>query len=251
MKSRTISLMYHDIIGHDVAESGFQNKTALKYKVTASAFEEQVKQIRKYLDLKKLPDSAVSFTFDDGGESFLIHAAPILEKYGFKGVFFISTGYIGNKGFLDANQIRALIERGHVVGSHSHSHPERMSVLSSKEIHYEWNISQLMLNEILGYKPQMASIPNGYSSEEIINSITSAGIHDVYTSQPTSKTKNMGNCTLIGRYAVTTDMSTDDVLSIVISPYKRYKIECRQQILDLAKKLLGNYYLSIRKKLIK
>ena len=52
---------YHDIIGHDAAESGFQNKTALKYKVLANAFEEQVKQIRKYLDSKKISQEKIIF----------------------------------------------------------------------------------------------------------------------------------------------------------------------------------------------
>lgn len=242
--------MYHDIIGHESMESGFQNKTALKYKVSAKAFEEQVKQVRNYLDTKKMPDSAVTFTFDDGGESFFTNAAPILEKYGFRGMFFISTGYIGNKGFLDAEQIRELSKRGHKIGSHSHSHPERMTVLSEKEIQDEWSISQMMLSEVLGFKPIIASIPNGYSSPLVIKSMISSDICEIYTSSPTSKVSKKKNYTLIGRYAVTSEMTTDEVLSIVTSPYKRFKIGCRQQILDLAKRLLGNCYLSIRKKLI-
>lgn len=243
--------MYHDIISHDVAESGFQNKTALKYKVLADAFENQVKQIRKYLDSKKLSVSNIRFTFDDGGVSFLTNAAPILEKYGFRGVFFISTGYIGSKGFLDTDQIRDLSRRGHIIGSHSHSHPERMNALSFKAIQDEWSISQMMLNEVLGYKPTIASIPNGYSSPDVIRNMVSAGIDTIYTSNPTSKVKKNRDYTLIGRYAVTADMSCDDVLAIVSSPYKRFRISCRQQILNLAKMMLGNYYLSIREKLIK
>lgn len=249
--SRTITLMYHDVICHDVTESGFQNKTALKYKVFSDAFDEQVKSVRIYLQSKRLSDSTVSFTFDDGGESFITNAAPILEKYGFRGVFFVSTGYIGNKGFLDAEQIKELAKRGHRIGSHSHSHPERMTALSSKEIQDEWSISQMMLNEVLGYKPTLASIPNGYSSPEVIKSMVSSGIKDIYTSFPTSKVKIKQNFTLIGRYAITSDMSTEEVLSIVTSSYKRFKISCRQQILDFAKRLLGNYYLEIREKLIK
>lgn len=248
---KQIVLMYHDIIKRDATESGFQNKTASKYKVSAKDFEEQVAKIRAYLNLKGLSDSFVRFTFDDGGESFLTNATPILEKYGFRGFFFISTGYIGCNGFLDAIQIRELADRGHKIGSHSHSHPERMIALSGKDIQDEWSISQMILNEILGYKPVIASIPNGYSSSEILKSMVSSDISNIYTSCPTSKTTNKQNYTLIGRYAVTADMSTDEVLSIVTSPYKRFKISCRQQILDLAKRLLGNHYLSIREKLIK
>lgn len=249
--ARTIVLMYHDIISHDVTESGFQNKTALKYKVSAKAFEEQVKQVRRYLDSKKLPDSTVSFTFDDGGESFLTNAAPILEKYGFRGVFFISTGYIGSKGFLDARQIRGLAERGHQIGSHSHSHPERMSALSVKEIQDEWSISRMMLNEVLGYKSVIASIPNGYSSKSVLSAMTNAGLTSIYTSQPTSKQGHFKSSTVIGRYVVTSDTSVESLIKLIACKYTRIKVDVRFKCLSVAKILLGNSYLKIREHLLR
>ena len=89
--------MYHDIVTKTDKSSGFQNDSAFQYKVEESAFEEQV---------KALQGKDVVFTFDDGGESFLTKIAPILEKYGFKGVFFISTKYIGTQGFLTKEQVK-------------------------------------------------------------------------------------------------------------------------------------------------
>lgn len=248
---KQIVLMYHDIIDHDVAESGFQNNTALKYKVSSKNFEEQVRRIREYIDNNKLPDQAVGFTFDDGGESFLTVAAPVLEKYGFRGLFFIATGYIGAKGFLNADQIKELAARGHKVGSHSHSHPERMTILSTQTIKDEWETSQMLLGEVLGYKPDAASIPNGYSSPAVVNAMADTGINEIYTSRPSTKVKKQSNHIIIGRYAVTDEMTTEAVLSIVSSSFKRLKIGLKQSILDLAKIVLGDYYLSIRKKLIK
>ena len=78
-----------------------------------AAFKEQA---------KVLQGKDVLFTFDDGGVSFVTKAAPILEKYGHKGVFFVSTKYIGTPGVLSAGQVKELELRGHVVGTHSHSH---------------------------------------------------------------------------------------------------------------------------------
>lgn len=243
--------MYHDIVSHGAAESGFQNKTALKYKVSAKAFEDQVRQVRNYLDNKKLPYSTVVFTFDDGGESFLTNAAPILEKYGFRGVFFISTGYIGSKGFLDARQIKDLADRGHKIGSHSHSHPERMIALSVKEIQNEWSISQMMLNEVLGYKPVIASIPNGYSSKSVLNAMTNAGITSIYTSQPTSKQGHFKSSAVIGRYVVTSDTSVESLIKLIDSKYTRIKMDVRFKCLAIAKILLGDTYLKIREHLLR
>ena len=120
--------MYHDIVTTNDKSSGFQNKNAFQYKVEESAFEEQVKAVQ---------GNDVVFTFDDGGVSFLTKAVPILEKYDFKGVFLVSTKYIGTPGFLTTEQVKELAERGHVIGSHSHTHPEIFTKLSSEEIKHE------------------------------------------------------------------------------------------------------------------
>ena len=50
---KQIVLMYHDLFFSDKSESGFQNSTALKYKVSAKAFEAQVQSIENYLKCNK------------------------------------------------------------------------------------------------------------------------------------------------------------------------------------------------------
>lgn len=246
-----VVLMYHDIYIHDTSESGFQNSTALKYKVARDKFEKQVSFIDDYLRTNKLPADAVEFTFDDGGESFLTVAAPILEKYGFRGIFFITTGYIGTKGFLNVEQIKELVKRGHTVGSHSHSHPERMCVLSKNDISEEWEVSQMLLTEILLQKSTVASIPNGYSSKDVLYSMVDAGINTIYTSDPTTKHKKVENAEIIGRYVVTDDDSLETVKSVVISEKVRLLKYLRFKSLGIAKTLLGDFYLTIRNKLTK
>ena len=51
----------------------------------------------------------------------------MLERYGWPGYFFVATDWIGRPGFLNAAQFRELDSRGHVIGSHSCSYPERMA----------------------------------------------------------------------------------------------------------------------------
>ena len=80
----------------------------------------------------------VLFTFDDGGISFLTIIAPILEKYNQKGIFFISTQYIDTPLFLTKKQIKELRERGHIIGSHSHSHPQNISELANSDLLEEY-----------------------------------------------------------------------------------------------------------------
>lgn len=234
--------MYHDIVTNEDNSSGFKNESAFQYKVVESVFEEQV---------KALQGKDVVFTFDDGGVSFLTKAAPILEKYGFKGVFFISTKYIGTSGFLTAEQVKALVERGHIIGSHSHTHPEIFTKLSKEEVREEWLKSYEILQSILGKKDLPMSIPNGYTSKTIMQEAIDCGYTDIYTSQPTTKVKTFQKHNVIGRYVVHNNMTTEDVLRIVISKGCQMKMALKWHGLNVVKGVLGSSYDTIKAKVLK
>lgn len=229
-----VVLMYHDIVMRDDTSSGFQNDSAFQYKVEAGKFEEQVKALAERKD--------VMFTFDDGGVSFLGIAAPILEKYGKRGVFFISTKYVDTDGFLTKEQVRELEERGHIIGSHSHSHPDNIAALSVAEMDAEWQGSCKILKDILGHDVRCASIPNGYGSKEQNASAMRAGITELYTSVPTTKANSLGEQKIIGRYVVHRDMSVEDVVSIATDKNRQRKMYLRWWVLEQAKKILGSSY---------
>ena len=228
-----IVLMYHDILTRSDKSSGFQNDNAFQYKVEDSAFEEQV---------KALQGKDVTFTFDDGGVSFITKAAPILEKYGRKGVFFISTKFIGTPGFLTSEQVKELADRGHIVGSHSHTHPEIFTQLKKDEIRNEWKKSFDILSGILGMNDMPLSIPNGYASKMIMEEAVKVGYTDIYTSEPTTKIHQFQKHNVIGRYVVHDGMTTQDVLRIVESKSTRMKMAVKWSVLNIVKAVLGSSY---------
>ncbi len=236
-----IVLMYHDIVTKVDKSSGFQNENAFQYKVEESAFEEQVKALR---------GKDVMFTFDDGGISFITKAAPILEKYGLRGVFFISTKYIDTPGFLSGGQVKELVVRGHIVGSHSHTHPERFTKLSVAEIRNEWAKSFEILNRILGIGDLTMSIPNGYTSDIIMEEAIKAGYTDIYTSEPTTKVRVFRNHKVIGRYVVHNGMGTQDVIRIVESKGTRLKMALKWRLLNIVKGVLGSSYETVKAKVL-
>ncbi len=80
---------------------------------------------------KDVPEKLVLMTFDDATIDHIEAAAPILEKYGGKGNFFVcemKVGMFGGPGFSDKSlfmdwaQIRQLHERGHEIVNHSMYH---------------------------------------------------------------------------------------------------------------------------------
>ena len=238
-----VYLMYHDLVKADDSNSGFQNTTAFQYKVDVDVFEETLRQLKGREE--------VTFTFDDGGVSFLTEVAPLLEKYGRRGIFFISTEYIGTSGFLTREQVEELERRGHTIGSHSHSHPDNIAVLKPTEIDTEWGQSCKILEAILGHSIEMASIPNGYASETVKAAAMKAGITELYTSEPTTRSKSANGQKLYGRYVVHRDMTAEDVVLLVTDRSRQRKVYCRWYILELAKRVLGTNYNRIKGKLIR
>lgn len=236
-----IVLMYHDIVTRSDKSSGFQNDNAFQYKVEDSAFEEQV---------KALHGKDVTFTFDDGGVSFITKAAPILEKYGRKGVFFISTKFIGTPGFLTSKQVKELADRGHIIGSHSHTHPEIFTQLKKDEIRDEWKKSFDILSGILGMNDMPLSIPNGYASKMIMEEAVKVGYTDIYTSEPTTKIHQFQKHNVIGRYVVHDGMTTQDVLRIVESKSTRMKMAVKWSVLNIVKAVLGSSYDVVKAKVL-
>lgn len=75
--------------------------------------------------------AALSFTFDDATVDHFTHAAPMLEKHGLRGTFFIVINWIGKGKKLTWEQVKSLAERGHEIGNHSMTHGN-LVILSNK-----------------------------------------------------------------------------------------------------------------------
>ena len=73
-----------------------------------------------------------------------------LARRSWRGHFFIATDLIGRPGYLDWDGVRAVAGMGHVIGSHSCSHPDRMAACSWDQLMDEWTGSAAVLAEELG-----------------------------------------------------------------------------------------------------
>jgi peptidoglycan/xylan/chitin deacetylase (PgdA/CDA1 family) len=200
------TLMYHDIAPRARRDTvGFPGPLAARYKLDPSAFEAHLDALAATgLEIGTAPDRdgapPVALTFDDGGASALL-AAAALERRGWRGQFFVASARIGTSGFLSGEQLRELVRRGHVVGSHSDTHPTYMGRLTRKQLDSEWTRSRTTIGEIVGTAPRTASVPGGYLSRVVIASAAAAGYELLFTSEPTAR---VGHKQLVvrGRYTI-------------------------------------------------
>jgi len=250
--TKMISLMYHDVYSLSATESGFQNDGAIKYKISKKIFKEHIEQISIYCVNHFIEKKNILLTFDDGGNSFLTVIAPILEMYGFRGYFFITTKLINTPGFLTSEAIKQLDIRGHVIGTHSHTHPINISTLSDQGIEYEWVASLQILKDILKKSVEYASIPGGFFSSFSAKVLFSKGVNVIFTSNPSTSIKFEDTKMIIGRYSVTQGMTSREVLDI-LRPFSmiRIKLAIYWNMLNIAKLILGKNYFKLRNKLIK
>jgi peptidoglycan/xylan/chitin deacetylase (PgdA/CDA1 family) len=203
-----VVLMYHDVTpagDHDA--SGFGGADAARYKLTTREFADHLAAIqagagRSPVTIAGL-DGAMPLllSFDDGGEG-AAPAADALERFGWRGHFFITTAWIDRPGFLRKSTIRDLRARGHVIGSHSHTHPLRMSSLAETRLREEWHRSTSILADILGDGVTCASVPGGYCSATVVSSAADAGIGALFTSRPTVRVERVHDMWVFGRYVI-------------------------------------------------
>jgi peptidoglycan/xylan/chitin deacetylase (PgdA/CDA1 family) len=71
---------------------------------------------------KSLPPKPVMITYDDTDEEQFSIAKPEMDKYGFKGVYFLMTISIGRPRYMSKEQIKQLADEGHAVASHTWDH---------------------------------------------------------------------------------------------------------------------------------
>ena len=162
-------LLYHGI--HDVEPSARQmDDIDREYVLARSRFEEHI----EYLATKPATSVRAIISFDDGDLSGYTIAAPTLERHGLRGEFFIVTRWIGTPGFMSADQLRELVQRGHGVHSHSRTHP-RLSSLTTAQIEDELKGSKDDLEAVLGTPVTQFSIPGGDHDARVLEVAKRAG----------------------------------------------------------------------------
>jgi peptidoglycan/xylan/chitin deacetylase (PgdA/CDA1 family) len=244
---KKLSIMYHDVVENgNYAASGFEGEGSDIYKLDREEFARQLAAIQA------AGGGKVLLTFDDGGVSAYDPVAGMLEQYGWRGYFFITTDWIGRSGFLNREQIRELDQRGHIVGSHSCSHPTRMSREPRERLIAEWKESTERLATIIGHQVTVASVPGGYYSRRVAETAAEVGIETLFTSEPTAAVYIVNGCRVLGRYVMMQGMEPEWAAGFATG---KLAPRLRQALLwnakRAAKTLGGEAYLRIREAILR
>jgi len=177
-------LMYHNVQPHYPGESAIQKR----YAVEPAALEAQLRYLRDngytviplaaladhLLNGAALPARPVVLTFDDGWVSQYENALPLLEKYGVKATFFVTTHYLGHGRFMSWDQVKDLDARGQTIASHTLTHPF-LTRLSDGRLAAEVGESKAELEKFLGKPVDYFAYPFGDLNRRVVAAVQAAG----------------------------------------------------------------------------
>ncbi len=191
----------------------------------------------------KLPEKSVIITFDDGHESNLTIAVPILKRFNFRANFFITTDRTGTPGYMDPAQLQDLKKAGMSVQSHAKTHLF-LNELSEDDLAHELIESKKVLEGILETDVPFLSFPGGRYNREVLEYAKKAKYLACFSSTP-FYFKRFENLLLIGRCAIryTSEKTTfEKVLNLNFFGRSAFTAACYGK--DFLKKILGNdiYY---------
>jgi len=237
-----VFLLFHDVYANDPRESGFASPAADRYKLSVAQFD------RELAGLASVQPHAMPFalTFDDGGESFYTRVADRLEALGWRGYCFVSTNYIDRAAFLSRSQIRELHERGHIIGSHSASHPAQMHKCAPTTIVNEWRTSVATLEDVIGSRIDVASVPGGCYSTTVAEAAATAGVTTLFTSEPICATAVVYGCRVEGRFTIRQHSAPGLAARLVTrAPFARWGMWAQWNAKAAVKPVLGPFYVRV------
>jgi peptidoglycan/xylan/chitin deacetylase (PgdA/CDA1 family) len=179
----------------------------------------------------------VTITFDDGCETDLLSATPILRQAGFDATFFITCGRLGKPGYLSPGQLKELSGQGFEIGCHSMTHAY-LTDLDEDGLKHEISDAKSQLEQIIGHSVEHFSCPGGRYDQRVVTVARAAGYRTVSTS---SIQANSGNTDVfaLGRVAMLRDIPLSEFASICAGrPLSRMR--ARSEFREAVRKILGN-----------
>jgi peptidoglycan/xylan/chitin deacetylase (PgdA/CDA1 family) len=239
----SVFLMYHELEmpGRVLCQS---EPGYVRYVLAVDEFASQMQQMSELglrgvsvSDALKFTGRTVAITFDDGCETDLLSAAPILKGHSFGATFFVVSGFVGKPGYLSQSQVRELAALGFEIGCHSMTHPY-LPDLDDGGLRHEIVDAKIVLEQMLGKPVQHFSCPGGRYDSRAMQIAENAGFVTVSTSVPRANTAET-NKLFLNRVAIMRGMKASEFQQLCRGE-SLWKLGLRNEARSRVKRLLGN-----------
>jgi peptidoglycan/xylan/chitin deacetylase (PgdA/CDA1 family) len=193
--------------------------------------------------------NAVAITFDDGCESDLLTAAPVLKQCRFNATLYVTAGFVGKPGYLSSAQLSELSKQGFEIGCHSMTHAY-LNDLDQSGLDREISQAKKALEQIIGKRVEHFSCPGGRYNARVVDSVRAAGYRSLATSCAHANSLST-NSFLLGRVAVMRSFDAATFMR-VCRGVGLARIQANALIRNATRRLLGNaFYDRLRTQLLR
>jgi peptidoglycan/xylan/chitin deacetylase (PgdA/CDA1 family) len=179
----------------------------------------------------------VTITFDDGCETDLVAAAPILRQAGFSATFFVTCGRLGKPGYLSPAQLKELAGQGFEIGCHSMTHPY-LTDLDESGLRHEISDAKSQLEQIIGQPVDHFSCPGGRCDRRVVTVARAAGYRTVATSRIQANSRNT-DVFALGRVAMLRDVPLS-AFAAICEGGSLSRMRAQSTLREAARRILGN-----------
>jgi peptidoglycan/xylan/chitin deacetylase (PgdA/CDA1 family) len=251
-----VFLMYHElkIPGRALChpEPGYA-----RYAVSENEFRDQLQHLKEsgYTGasvgqaLEFSAGKRIAITFDDGTETDLLAAAPMLQQAGFSATFYITSGWLGQPGHLSPAQLAELSRQGFEIGCHSTTHA-RLSELDHRALQFETADAKTRLEQIIGKSVDHFSCPGGGYNARVAQAARAAGFRTVATSRIHANSPRT-DVFALGRVPILRSLPIAEFAGICTGEALP-RLRAGSGVRDAAKRLLGSsLYARVRSALLR
>ena len=239
-----VFLMYHEL-GLPGRATCHSEAGYVRYVVPAGDFQQHMEKLAREgwrgqnvtQSIDSFSAKTVCITFDDGAETDLISAAPLLRKLGFGATSYITVEYLGKPGYMSHAQVRELHAAGFEIGCHSLTHPY-LTDIDNDRLREETQAAKDKVEQIAGVRIDHFSCPGGRWDVRVQNAVKQAAFRTMATSRTAVNLPTTDSFAL-GRVAILNGMNSDTVFRM--SQGKGLAgMRMKEQARDAVKRVLGN-----------
>jgi peptidoglycan/xylan/chitin deacetylase (PgdA/CDA1 family) len=209
-----------------------RNSPAGEYEVRIEAFKDQMKSLADsgyktitpdeyvaYLNNgTPLPDKPVLITYDDTDKEQYTIGAAEMNKYGFKGVFFIMTISIGRPNYMTKEELKSLSDSGHIIAAHTWDH-HRVTKYTEADWDKQLTESAKKLETITGKPVKYFAYPFGLWNQPAIPELQKRNITAAF--QLSAKRDSLQPLYTLRRILVPGSWSTNTMHKVMKSAFKQ------------------------------
>jgi len=255
--NRIIILMYH-ILYEKETELAAITPEDRPYAVSVASFRRHLQCITRQgipiispdLLEQKIPEDGIQpgilLTFDDGHASNYHYSYPLLQEFGIKAIFFITSDFINSRhGFLTWDMTRELAKEGMVIGSHGKTH-RFFEDLNLIELKFELSHSREEIEQHISLPVTMLSFPGGRFHRSQLKTARAVGYQWLFSSRVgTHRSSDFQKRTLpvLFRIAVRAGLSDFEFSTLVrAAPLSVLKAQITAGTKNLIRRTIGNSF---------